>query len=324
MSDEDLVPDEPTIITITRGGYIKRLATDTYRVQHRGGKGVRGMATKEEDIVDIFLATTTHKELLFFTNQGRVFALRAYEIPATTRTAKGQALPNFLELAAGERVTAIQALPAKDEASKFLVMSTKGGVIKKTPRDAFTNIRRSGLKAINLKGSDTLEWVTASTGHDQILLVTRAGQAIRFSETNVRPLGRAAAGVRGMRLRNKDEVVAMHVVPPGVAKQQQVLVITEQGFGKRTPLAAYRLQGRGGSGIKTAKVTAKTGPVVNAALIDKTSLAATNVLVISEKGQVIRVEVSAVSEQSRDTQGVRIMSSTSSSGRVAAFTTWTQ
>jgi len=321
---EDLVPDEPTIITITRGGYIKRLATDTYRVQHRGGKGVRGMATKEEDIVDIFLATTTHKELLFFTNQGRVFALRAYEIPATTRAAKGQALPNFLELAAGERVTAIQALPAKDEASKFLVMSTKGGVIKKTPRDAFTNIRRSGLKAINLKGSDTLEWVTASTGHDQILLVTRAGQAIRFSETNVRPMGRAAAGVRGMRLKNKDEVVAMHVVPPGVAKQQQVLVITEQGFGKRTPLAAYRLQGRGGSGIKTAKVTAKTGPVVNAALIDKTSLAATNVLVISEKGQVIRVEVSAVSEQSRDTQGVRIMSSTSSSGRVAAFTTWTQ
>ncbi len=321
---EDLVPDEPAIITITRGGYIKRLATDTYRVQHRGGKGVRGIATKEEDIVDIFLATTTHKELLFFTNQGRVFALRAYEIPATTRAAKGQALPNFLELAANERVTALQALPAQDEASKFLVMTTKGGVIKKTPRDAFTNIRRSGLKAINLKGGDTLEWVTASTGYDQVLLVTRAGQAIRFSETNVRPLGRAAAGVRGIRLRSKDEVVAMHVVPPGVAKQQQILVITEQGFGKRTPLTAYRLQGRGGSGIKTARVTAKTGPVVNAALVDQTSLSATNVLVISEKGQVIRVEVSAISEQSRDTQGVKIMSSTNSSGRVAAFTTWTQ
>ncbi|MFH1354440.1 MAG: DNA gyrase subunit A [bacterium] len=319
---EDLVPDDPTIITITRGGYIKRLATDTYRVQHRGGKGVRGMATKEEDIVDIFLATTTHKELLFFTNQGRVFALRAYEIPATTRAAKGQALPNFLELASGEHVTAIQALPSQDEASKYLVMATKGGLIKKTPRDAFTSIRRSGLKAINLKGGDTLEWVATSTGRDHVMLISRAGKAIHFSETDIRSMGRTAAGVHGIRLSPEDEVVAMHVVPEGTEKQQQVLVITKHGFGKRTPLMEYRLQGRGGSGIKTAKVTAKTGPVVNAALVNKTSIGDTDVLIVSENGQVIRIELDAISEQSRDTQGVKVMSSTEQSGHVATFTTW--
>lgn len=324
FAPEDLVPDDPTIIAITRGGYIKRLATDTYRVQRRGGKGVRGMATKEEDIVDIFLATTTHKELLFFTNLGRVFALRAYEIPATTRAAKGRALPNFLELSTNEHVTAVQALPTKDEASQFLVMATKGGIIKKTPHEAFTNIRRSGLKTIGLKGDDTLEWVATSTGQDQILLITRAGQAIRFTEKNIRSMGRTAAGVRGIRLADQDEVVAMHVVPPDPAKHQQVLVITEKGFGKRTPISEYRLQGRGGSGIKTAKLTQKTGPLVNAALLSKATIDVTDVLIISEKGQVIRVEASGISEQSRRTQGVKVMSPTTQSGNVATFTTWTQ
>ena len=322
FSTEDLVPDDPTVITITRGGYIKRLATNTYRVQRRGGKGVRGIATKEEDIVDIFLATTTHKQLLFFTNQGRVFAIRAYEIPATTRTAKGQALPNFLELASGEQVTAVQALPAKNDSAKFLVMATRGGLIKKTAREDFFNIRRSGLKAITLKANDTLEWVGTSTGSDHILLVSASGQAVHFIEKDVRPMGRTAAGVHGMRLKEKDQVVAMHVVPKDAIGTSQVLVITERGYGKRTALKEYRLQGRGGSGIKTANVTAKTGAVINAAIVSKDTAKQTDVLVVSERGQVIRIAADTISLLSRATQGVKVMSSTAGSDNVAAFTTW--
>jgi len=322
FSQEDLVPDDPTIITITRSGYIKRLATSTYRVQRRGGKGVKGMSTKEEDIVDIFLATTTHKDLLFFTNQGRVFAIKAYEIPSTTRAAKGQALPNFLELGPEEKVTALQALPAKDDQAEFLVMATRSGIIKKTPREDFTNIRRSGLKAITIKAGDTLEWVTTSTGSDQIMLVSAAGKAIRFGEKDVRSMGRVAAGVRGMRLAGKDEIVAMHVIPKSSENKTEVLVITESGFGKRTPVKEYRLQGRGGSGIKTANITAKTGPLVNAAIVHQDHVAKTDVLIISAKGQVIRVAADTISRQSRATQGVKVMSPTDRSGRVATFTTW--
>ncbi|MBI4022529.1 MAG: DNA gyrase subunit A, partial [Candidatus Andersenbacteria bacterium] len=321
FSQEDLIPDEPTLITITRGGYIKRLATDTYRLQRRGGQGVKGIATKEEDIVEIFLATTTHKELLFFTNRGRVFATKVYEIPATTRAARGQALPNFLELAPGEQVTAMQALPAEHDRVRFLVMATRQGIIKKTPRDDFQNIRRSGLKAITLKDNDTLEWVAASTGRDQIMLVSAHGQSIRFSEAAVRSMGRTAAGVRGMRLPSGDAIVAMHVIPHAAA-HAEALVITQRGFGKRTPVSEYRLQGRGGSGIRTAKITAKTGILVNAAILHRDTVKATDVLVISEKGQVIRIAAGSISQQSRATQGVRVMKPTEQSGAVATFTTW--
>jgi DNA gyrase subunit A len=229
FSQEDLVPDDPTVVTVTRGGYIKRLAIDTYQVQHRGGKGVRGMTTKEEDVVDIFLATTTHKELLFFTNQGRVFATKAYEIPATLRTAKGQAIQNFLELAPGETITAIQALPAKDDGGEFLIMATRQGQIKKTSRDEFANIRRSGLKAITLHATDTLEWVEISSGKDEVIIVTEQGQAIRFSEKDVRAMGRTAAGVTSMRLKKGDSVVGMHVITGTEAKDKQMLVVTANG-----------------------------------------------------------------------------------------------
>lgn len=322
FSQEDLVPDDPTIVTITRGGYIKRMATSAYQVQGRGGKGVRGMTTKEEDMVDNFLATTTHKELLFFTNRGRVFATRAYEIPATSRAAKGQALQNFLELAPDEKVTAMQALPIEGDAAEFLVMATSGGLIKKTPREDFANIRKSGLKAINLKDGDQLEWVAVSSGKDEVILVSRAGQAIRFGEGDVRAMGRTAAGVRGMRLKKNDVVVAMHVVPAGTAADVDVLVITEQGFGKHTPLTEYREQSRGGSGIKTAQVTAKTGVVVNAAVLARSELPQTDLLVISQKGQVIRIAASTVSKQGRSTQGVRVMRPGEQSGNVATFTMW--
>ncbi|MBI3255497.1 MAG: DNA gyrase subunit A, partial [Candidatus Andersenbacteria bacterium] len=302
FSQEDLVPDEPAVVTITRGGYIKRLATSTYHVQRRGGKGVKGMTTKEEDVVDIFLATTTHKELLFFTNRGRVFSTKAFEIPATSRTAKGQALQNFLELGPDEKVTAIQAVPAKEDRGSYLVMATRQGLIKKTPIDEFVNIRRSGLKALTLHDDDTLDWVEVSSGKDEIIIISKQGQAIRFPEKDVRPMGRTAAGVISMRVKKNDEVVAMHVVEAGTAKDNQILVITENGFGKRTLLKHYRAQRRGGSGIKTAKITSKNGIIVNTAILPSASVTETDVLIISQKGVVIRVEAGSISEQGRATQ----------------------
>lgn len=324
FSQEDLVPDDPTVVTITRGGYIKRIATSAYHVQQRGGAGVRGLTTKEEDVVDIFLATTTHTQLLFFTNMGRVFSARAYEIPATARAAKGQALQNFLELGPDEKVTAMQLLPTKEEAGEYLIMATRNGLIKKTSREDFLNIRRSGLKAITLREDDALEWVAVSSGKDEIMLVTKNGQAMRFSEKDVRPMGRTASGVIGMRLKKGDEIVAMHVVPPAHAKTLEAVVITEQGYGKRTGVKEYRKQKRGGSGIKTATVTAKTGSIVNALLVDASDLGNTDLLVISQKGQVIRIAVESISKQGRATQGVRIMKASDKSGKVAAFTTWTE
>ena len=323
FSQEDLVPDEPTIVTVTHGGYIKRLATSTYHVQGRGGKGVRGMTTKEEDVVEIFLATTTHRELLLFTNKGRVFSIKSYEIPVTTRTAKGQALQNFLELGSDEKVTAVQALPAENDKGEFVFMATRAGLVKKTPREEFANIRRSGLKAINLKGEDTLEWVGISSGDDEVLLVTKKGQAVRFKEKDVRKMGRTAAGVRGISLRRSDEVVAMHIIPADLEGQPEVMTIMEEGYGKRTPLDEYRSQKRGGSGIKTANVTTKTGSVVGASVVDAKDVGSTDTFIISERGQVIRIGAGSVSRLSRSTQGVRVMRPTQQSGKVASFTTWT-
>lgn len=323
FSQEDLVPDDPTIVTITRGGYIKRLATSTYSVQGRGGKGVRGMTTKEEDMVDIFLTTTTHRELLFFTNKGRVFSIKAYDIPAATRTAKGQALPNFLELGPEEKVTAVQALPEENESGSYLIMATRRGVVKKTPRNDFLNIRRSGLKAITLKDSDALEWVAVSSGKDDVMLVTASGQAIRFAEKDIRPMGRTASGVRGVRLKKDDEVVGMHIAAAD-NEAFDVLVVTAKGFGKRTALKDYRAQGRGGGGIKTASVTTRTGPIVSASVLPQEAVKDTDLFVITAKGQVIRVSAGSVSKLGRATQGVRIMKATADTGDVVAVAAWTQ
>ncbi|OGY37268.1 MAG: DNA gyrase subunit A [Candidatus Andersenbacteria bacterium RIFCSPHIGHO2_12_FULL_45_11b] len=321
FSQEDLVPDDPTIVTITRGGYIKRLATSTYQVQRRGGKGVKGMTTKEEDVVDIFLATTTHKQLLFFTNQGRVFSTNAYEIPETARAAKGQAIQNFLELASNEKVTAVQDVPDAEEPGEYLVMVTRAGVVKKTSREDFLNIRRTGLKAITLNNSDTLEWVAVSSGSDNIMIVTKDGQAILFPETDIRPMGRVAAGVRGIKLKKADEVVAMHIIA-SEKDAKEILVMTKEGFGKRTPISQYRMQKRGGMGIKTAQVTSKTGPIIKAVVVESESVASTDILVVSERGQVIRVSVASVSQQGRSTQGVRLMRPSDKSGKIATFTIW--
>src|SRR3989338_3611769 len=262
FSTEDLIPDEDTIITITKDGYIKRLAPETFKTQGRGGKGVVGLTTKEEDVVEQFFSTTTHSDVLFFTTKGRVFQLKAYDIPKGSRTAKGQAIVNFLQLGPEEKISS--ALPFSELGDyKFLVMVTGLGNIKKVDIADFTNVRRSGLIAIRLKKNDELEWLKPSSGKDNIILVTANGQAIRFKEAQIRPMGRAAAGVRGIRLKKDDKIVGMDVVDQALSSVGQILVITENGYGKRSSLNSYKVQGRGGSGIKTAKVTSKTGRVVS-------------------------------------------------------------
>jgi DNA gyrase subunit A len=304
FKQEDLIPKEPTVIVVTRDGYIKRLPPDTFKTQGRGGKGVIGLTTKEEDTVEHFFATNTHADLLFFTTSGRVFQLKAYDVPAASRTAKGQAIANFLELPPSEKVSSVLSMSEVGSA-KFLVMVTRNGVIKKVELNAFENVRRAGLIAIRLKPGDVLEWVKPSTGKDDIALVSREGQSIRFREGDVRDMGRAAAGVRGMRLRKGDAVVGMDIIPNGQSKGL-LFTVSTLGYGKRTPLSQYKVQGRGGSGIKTADVTTKTGPLVSAMVVTE-AVEATDFIIISDKGQVIRLPVKSVSTLGRATQGVRLM-----------------
>lgn len=322
FSEEDLIPNEGTIVMITRDGYLKRLPPETFKIQGRGGKGVIGLTTKEEDSVEHLFGTTTHSDLLFFTTRGRVFQLKAYEVPQASRTAKGQAVVNFLELGPGEKVSSILSL-SELSGVQYLVMQTRNGVMKKVEIASFTNVRRSGLIAIKLKEGDELEWVKPSTGKDEIVLATRGGQAIRFSEADVRAMGRVASGVRGIRLRKGDTVVGMDVVTATKSShaKQQVLVVMENGFGKRTALAQYKVQRRGGSGIKTAKVTAKTGSIVSAMVVAPDGLpegAKGDLLVVSQKGQVIRITLKSVSTVGRATQGVRIMRFKEAGDKVAS------
>ncbi|OGL73898.1 DNA gyrase subunit A [Candidatus Uhrbacteria bacterium RIFCSPHIGHO2_02_FULL_57_19] len=307
FSAEDIIPNEPTVVMITRDGYIKRLPPDTFRKQARGGKGVIGLTTKEEDEVEQLFSTVTHADLLFFTTRGRVFQLKAYDVPLASRTSKGTALPNFLELSPGEKVSAVLAMTDAKEA-KYLVMATRGGLIKKTELSDFGNVRRSGLIAIKLKGDDLLLWVKPSTGGDEIAMVTAQGQSIRFSEKNVRDMGRAASGVRGIRLKKRgDQVIGMDVVAPELVKKDmlELFVVSASGFGKRTNLKEYRIQGRGGSGIKTMNVNPKTGHIVGGYVANAKD--ERDLMVISKKGQVIRIPFGSIKTQGRTTQGVRVM-----------------
>ena len=304
---EDLIPKEPTLVMITRDGYIKRLPPETFRTQSRGGKGVIGLTTKEEDVVELFFTTTTHSDLLFFTTKGRVFQLKAYDVPQTTRTAKGQALVNFLQLAPGEKVSACLPLDKLSDDVKFLVMVTEKGVTKKTDIKEFEKVRRSGLIALKIKPEDNLKWVKPSTGKNNIMLITANGQAIQFEEKQIRAMGRTAAGVRGIRLKKDDHVVGMDVLDAGLVKKGklEIAVVTELGFGKRSNVKDYRIQSRGGSGIKTAKITSKNGKIVNAFVI--ASEEEKDLVVISSKGQVIRLPFASVPTIGRATQGVRVM-----------------
>jgi DNA gyrase subunit A len=306
FKQEDLIPNEATVVMLTRDGYIKRVEPESFKTQSRGGKGVIGLTTKEEDSVEQLFATMTHADLLFFTTRGRVFQLKAYDVPTASRTAKGQAVVNFLQLGPDERVSSVLSL-ADIADEKYLLMVTHLGTIKKTELKEFKEVRRSGLIAIKLKPTDRLEWVKPSSGKDDIILVSVNGQSIRFAEKSVRPMGRTAGGVRGMNLKRGDVIAGMDIIPEGKAQpNEQLLVIMGAGYGKRTNLKEYRVQGRGGSGIKTAKITEKTGKIVSAFIVNA-KREQEDVVIISQHGQVIRLPLKQVSVLGRDTQGVRLM-----------------
>ena len=325
FKEEDLIPNESAVIIITQDGYIKRLAPESFKTQARGGKGVTGLEIKEEDRVQHLVTTTTHSDLLFFTTRGKVFQLKAYDVPQTQRTARGQSLVNFLEMASNEKVSVL--LPVSDlENYKYLVMVTEKGVIKKVQITDFTNVRRSGLIALKLKKDDTLQWVKPSTGKNEIALVSTLGQAIRFKEKDIRAMGRTAAGVRGMRLKADDIIVGMGMIYQTTqtrSSEDKLLVITENGFGKMTGLKNYRFQHRGGSGVKTAKVTEKTGKIISARVINEQRLPTFvkgDLLLISRLGQIIRLPLKSVPVMSRSTQGVRLMRFKGKNDRVSSST----
>jgi DNA gyrase subunit A len=302
---EDLIPEESTIITVTKTGYVKRLTPDTYRSQARGGKGVIGMTTKEEDVVEHVISANSHDDILFFTNKGRVFQTKVYELPEGSRVTKGQALVNFLQLGQEESTTAILTR-AKKNSAKYIVMATKHGLIKKVDQEEFAKVRRSGMIALGLKGDDELKWVKPSTGNDQIMLSTELGQSIRFEESDFRAMGRQAAGVRGIKLKGSDLLMSMDIISTDRnSKQLQVLIVTENGLGKKTDLSFYKVQGRGGSGIKTLKVTEKTGRIISMHIIQSDE--SWDVVLISRMGQTIRTKLDSISTLGRDTQGVRVM-----------------
>jgi DNA gyrase subunit A len=305
ISQEDLVPKEDVVISITKAGYIKRMELDAYHVQHRGGKGVNGGNIKEEDTMEHFFVASTHSNIFFFTNLGRVFQIKAYEIPAATRTSKGQAIVNFLQLSSEEKVTA--AISGEQGGKeKFLVMATKNGIIKKTEISEFGVVRRSGLIAISIKPDDQLIWVKPSSGTDEVMVVASNGQSIRFNEKDIRPMGRNAAGVTAIKLKGDAKVVGMGVISKEEKKNKRIFTITENGFGKISDLALYKVQNRGGSGIKTAVLTPKTGKLVSAAVVDEEETKG-DLMIISRKSQVIRIPFGSVAKSGRATQGVRIM-----------------
>jgi len=318
FAEEDLIADEETIVTVTNTGYIKRVNPKAYKAQRRGGKGILGIKTKQEDFVDHFFACSTHDDLLFFSNKGKVYQTKAYEIPEATRVSRGRAIVNILGLSSEEKINAVVPL-RKDKNNngqvKFLAMVTERGIIKRTEIEKFRNIRKGGIAAITLDSGDSLKWVKVTNGNDEIMLITKLGQAIRFSEKDLRPMGRNARGVRGIRLRPTpktklkqefvDGVVGMEVINADLVKiKPEVLIVSSNGYGKKTSLEFYKIQHRGGVGIKAAKITEKTGALVAIRMVtqDKEDL-----IVTSQKGNVIRIPINSISKVGRVTQGVRIM-----------------
>ncbi|RKV98943.1 MAG: DNA gyrase subunit A [Candidatus Saccharimonas sp.] len=301
FSDEELIPEEDAVVLLTTENYIKRTLASDYRKQNRGGKGKRGMTTKEEDIIAQIIPVSTHDYLLFFTNRGRVFRLKAYEVPAASLSAKGVAAVNLLQLQPEEKITAIIKHEKNASDAGYLFMATKNGTVKKTPLGDYANIRTNGLIAIKLDDGDELKWIKKTDGESDVIISTSAGQAIRFNEKDARPMGRAARGVRGVRLRPNDRVVGMDIV---TSDDQTLLVISEQGFGKRTKVTNFPSHKRGGVGIKAAIVTAKTGPIISVQTIDPTM---TDAILVSQNGQTIRISLKDIKLLGRTTQGVTIM-----------------
>ena len=308
ISIEDLVPDEKSILVLTAGGYVKRTNPNEYKAQKRGGIGVVDIATKEEDVVTHFVKASAHSDLLFFTDYGKAYQLKMYELPEGKRATKGKSIMNFLALAGDEKVTSVLAVPkgsARDALSIFFV--TTEGVVKKVEAKSFADVRRSGIIAINLKGSDKLVAARLAAKGDSVSIVTAAGQSIRFDEADTRSMGRTAAGVRGMNVKKGDRVVSAEIVPADANKSASLLIIMGKGYGKKTSMTEYKIQGRGGSGIKTAEVTTKTGSIIGAKILTGSEEVEEEIVVISKKGQVIRVATGEISTLSRATQGVRIM-----------------
>ncbi|QIB27854.1 DNA gyrase subunit A [Caloranaerobacter azorensis] len=298
ISIEDMIKEEKVVITLTHFGYIKRLPEDTYKAQRRGGKGITGLTTREEDFVEDIFVTSTHDNILFFTNKGKVYKLRAFEIPEAKRQAKGTAIINLLNLDVNEKITAV--IPIKEfNPEDYLVFATKKGLIKKTGLNEFDNIRKNGLIAINLREEDELIEVRRTNGEDELILVTAHGMSIRFSEKDVRNMGRSAMGVKAITLNEDDELVAMDLIK----EDNDLLVITEKGYGKRTQISEYRSQSRGGKGIKTYNVKERTGNIVGAKVVSIND----EVMLISVSGTIIRLKVSDISQMGRSTQGVTLM-----------------
>jgi DNA gyrase subunit A len=300
FSDEELIPDESIVILMTTENYIKRVLSSDFSRQNRGGKGKRGMSTKEEDVISHLVAATTHDSLMFFTNKGRLFVLKAYEVPSLGLNAKGVAAVNLLQLHPEEKITAILNTKSLSDQDGYVFMVTKQGVVKKTKIVDYKNVRSSGIIAINIDNNDELKWVRITNGDNEIVVSTTLGQSLRFEESDVRPMGRAARGVRGIRLKPGDEVVGMDVVEEG----QNIFVISEKGYGKRTIIDQFAKHKRGGVGIKAAVVNQKTGKLIAVAGLNKDSI---EVIIISQKGQTIRLGMKDIPTISRATQGVRVM-----------------
>jgi DNA gyrase subunit A len=302
LTIEDLIADEEMVVTVTRSGYIKRTPVEAYRSQRRGGKGVTGMETKEEDIVEDLFIASTHNYLLFFTNQGKVHWLKVHEIPEGGRAGKGKALINLLHLGEGERVAA--TVSVRDFSSGYLFFATRQGKVKKTELEAYSHPRAGGIIAISLEAHDELIGVGVTDGRQEIFLGTRVGITIRFKEDDVRPMGRAAAGVKGVELDEGDAVVRMEVVREGEA----ILTITERGYGKRTPLSEYRLQGRGGKGVIDIRTDARGSGDVNGPVVGLAQVAEDDeILVVTTQGKIIRLPAYDIRLQGRNTYGVRII-----------------
>ena len=300
IEDEDLIEEESVAITLTHNGYIKRLPTSDFKAQRRGGRGVQGMGVHDDDFIEQLITTSTHDELLFFTNLGKVYSMKGYEIPEYGRSAKGIPVINLLNIDAGEKIATVVNIPHdEDQAAQYLFFTTKMGTVKRTPVADFSNIRKNGLKAINLHDDDELMNVSLTDGNQNMIIGTHLGYAVSFSEDTVRSMGRTAAGVRGIRLRENDYVIGSDILDA----DSDVFVISEKGYGKRTPATEYPIKGRGGKGIKTSNITEKNGPLAGLTIVHGEE----DIMVITNKGVLIRFNVADVSETGRATLGVHLI-----------------
>lgn len=316
FSEEDLIQNEPTVITITQTGYVKRQSLSSFKTQHRGGKGVSGMTTKEDDAIEHILYSQTHDFVLFYTNTGKVYQTRVFEIPESSRVAKGQAIVNLIDMPTGETIKSVLTYNPKEKAAnKFVLMATRKGEVKKTSIEEFKNIRKSGILAIKIQANDELSWVDFSNGDNEILLVTKNGKIISFSENQIRATGRSSMGVRGIKLVGDDEVVAADVIVSNSPKN--LMVVTENGIGKKTKVSEFKNQNRGGQGIRVANITDKTGKIVFSNVLSE---GAKEVIITSLKGLIVKLDLTSIPLLSRNAQGVILMRFKTAGDKVASAT----